>query len=463
MAIAIPSVTKYITQSRKKTITTTIGNYIGALTNQVNDMEYIFTEANTVYAVPIECISLERGGTDPFGEWMQASDSYWAYVLVQYDDNTSSYTYGFTFKDSAGYGLYPTTSEKLNENGSQIQTGLNLNRPTGSSITNITAKENWTGFDLEDDTKLVVLEAESEGTLGDGKTTCTLCQKGKNYDAIEESKNTLARLIRKHNTLITDVPTLTTSINNSSDASGLYSSSDTNSGNSTYYFRGNVTNNYVSFAGLTWKIIRINEDNTVRIISANTVNTSYQFSTKTDISNMYYSNSNVAKPSLDSWYKTNITEKGYDDYVATGTYCEQAKTKFRSDFTSGSATMNVYTAYLPDFKCSTDENGYGILNLKVGLITYDEILHAGGYPGTGNIRQNYYLYTMPTWSMSTAGFYTAMGSSYPQMWGVNNSGQIFNNGPQGSASRCRAVINLNSDVIATGTGTSSDPYVVQTN
>ena len=31
MAIAIPSVTKYITQSRKKTVTSTIGNYIGAL------------------------------------------------------------------------------------------------------------------------------------------------------------------------------------------------------------------------------------------------------------------------------------------------------------------------------------------------------------------------------------------------------------------------------------------------
>ena len=57
LAIAIPSVTKYITQSRKKTVTTTIGNYIGALTNQVNDMEYTFTEANTIYAVPIECIS----------------------------------------------------------------------------------------------------------------------------------------------------------------------------------------------------------------------------------------------------------------------------------------------------------------------------------------------------------------------------------------------------------------------
>ena len=193
MAIAIPSVTKYITQSRKKTVSTTIDNYMSALTNQVNDMEYTFTGANTIYAVPIECIALERGGTNPFGEWHQASNSYWAYVLVQYDDNTSSYTYGFTFKDSAGYGLYPTSSEKLNESGSQIQTGLSLTRPTNGTITNITAKDNWTGFDLEDDTALVVLEAESEGTPGDGKTTCTLCQKGKNYTQVEEEKTPLAQ------------------------------------------------------------------------------------------------------------------------------------------------------------------------------------------------------------------------------------------------------------------------------
>ena len=199
MAIAIPSVTKYITQSRKKTVSTTIGNYMGALTNQVNDMEYVFTGTNTIYAVPIECISLERGGTNPFGKWHQSNDKYWAYVLVQYDDATSSYTYGFTFKDSAGYGLYPTTSEKLNENGSQIQTGLSLTRPTNGNITNITVKDNWLGFDVDNNTSLVVLEASSEGGTGNGTTTCTLCQKGDNYAEVEEEKNNGSTGLNKYN------------------------------------------------------------------------------------------------------------------------------------------------------------------------------------------------------------------------------------------------------------------------
>ena len=188
MAIAIPSVTKYITESRKKTVTSTIGNYIGALVNDVNDLSYTFTEANTVYAVPIECIALERGGTNPFGAWHQASNAYWAYVLVQYNDDTSSYTYGYTFKDSAGYGLYPTSQAKLNEQGKQIQTGLSLSRPKNGKVTTITELKNWNGFVVNDTTNLVVLEAESEGNTGDGKTTCTLQQKGDNYANVEQEK-----------------------------------------------------------------------------------------------------------------------------------------------------------------------------------------------------------------------------------------------------------------------------------
>ena len=34
----------------------------------------------------------------------------------------------------------------------------------------------------------------------------------------------------------------------------------------TYYFRGNVENNYVKFAGKDWRIVRINEDGTIRLI-----------------------------------------------------------------------------------------------------------------------------------------------------------------------------------------------------
>lgn len=70
---------------------------------------------------------------------MQATNNYFAYVLVQYDDTVVSYKYGFTFRDSAGYGLYPVTQAKLKENGSQIQTGLIIEKPINGEYTNFTS------------------------------------------------------------------------------------------------------------------------------------------------------------------------------------------------------------------------------------------------------------------------------------------------------------------------------------
>ena len=71
IAIAIPSVTRYVTQSRKKTLATTISKYIDSGIVSVNNGEYILNDSNVIYAIPIECIPMERGGDNPFGEWNQ--------------------------------------------------------------------------------------------------------------------------------------------------------------------------------------------------------------------------------------------------------------------------------------------------------------------------------------------------------------------------------------------------------
>ena len=463
MAIAIPSVTKYITESRKKTVASTIGNYMSAVVNDVNDLTYTFTGYNTVYAVPIECVALERGGTNPFGEWHQSNDAYWAYVLVQYDDETSSYIYGYTFKDSAGYGLYPTSQAKLNEQGKQIQTNLELTKPSSGNVVNITELKNWSGFKIDENTNLVVLDALSEGETGNGKTTCTLSQKGTNYEKIESDREKrLSNLILKHNTVISTKPTLTTTSQESNEK-GLYVSTDTNSGEPTYYFRGNVKNNYVKFAGLTWKIIRINEDGTIRLILNSRVgSTSYKFNTTySNYKNMYYSNSDIAKPTMDNWYKTNITDKGYEAYVATGRFCEEAKVSEPSLFyDGGSAKMQNFSTYQSNFKCLTDGNGKGVLSSKIGLITYEETNFAGGYFFKNN--SNYYLYngSYTMWTISPTGIYYENDAA--SVWLVNvNGSEVYSNVI--NTRDFFPVINLRSDVLATGNGEKDTPYVIQTN
>ena len=274
-----------------------------------------------------------------------------------------------------------------------------------------------------------------------------------------EPYRVLSKAILEDNKLITSPPTLTTSSNNTNDASGLYSSTATNTGEPTYYFRGNVTNNYVKFAGFTWRIVRINEDGTVRLIMQDGINnnTNYQFNSNyNNYTYMYYTNSN-AKTTLENWYQTNIGSKAdLAKNVASGNYyCEQAKQKRADSYTSGSATMTTYNKYTPDFKCESDGNGKGIVNASVGLLNYDEVAYAGGYPYSNN--NSYYLYNsaIDWWTMSPASF----SGSYSCVWYISTSGSNYDHHIYDTY-HLRAVLNLTANTQIIGNGTSSNPYKI---
>ena len=264
-------------------------------------------------------------------------------------------------------------------------------------------------------------------------------------------------------------PTLTTSSNNTSDASGLYKSTATNTGEPTYYFRGAVENNYVSFAGFTWRIIRINEDNTIRIIMQDGINddTKYAFNSKyDDYMYMYYTNSE-AKTILENWYQANIGNIAeYANHVSSGSYyCEQAKAQVspnNSQILSGNAVMTVVgSKYVPDFKCTTDGNGKGLVDTSIGMITYDEILFSGGYHST-TINSFIYLYAdIGSWTMSPAGYSKRNNAAYwtSQDWTLSD-GKTSASDVSGKIP-IRCVLVLNANTLVTGTGTSSDPYVVE--
>ncbi len=122
MAIAIPSVTRYITQSRKKTLVNSIDSFISAVTTAVNEQEFgALSNQEKIYFIPVSndstksCVELEKGGTDPFGVWQEA------YVAVHYDADKFSYDYYFTFFDDAGYGMKLTKSDDIATSGSDIK------------------------------------------------------------------------------------------------------------------------------------------------------------------------------------------------------------------------------------------------------------------------------------------------------------------------------------------------------
>ena len=139
MALAIPAVTRYITQSRRKTIVTSIDGYVRSVSTAVNDNNYgPMSDGKTLYYIPVSnksedsCISMEKGGLDPFGNWLKA------YVVVHYNAEEYSYDYYFTFIDDAGYGMALTKSDEISTNGK------NVKNPSPVTLDNID-KQNLNG------------------------------------------------------------------------------------------------------------------------------------------------------------------------------------------------------------------------------------------------------------------------------------------------------------------------------
>ena len=385
--------------------------------------------------------------------------------------------------------------------------------------------------------------------------------------------------------------TTTTKESNLADT-GIYKMED-DYGDS-YYYRGKVTNNYVSFAGYIWRIIRINGDGSIRLIysGTNTSDTSSKTSIGTSQYNSYpydassvgykysknlvlkhttntlnYSNINAPsiyyfgtsytnndttkklsisgdtvsgtleeiwgtgnypdykytcfstsktgtcatlveitsyvapnqvkgkyhsyltdtyentykdtdestiKPKIDSWYKTNIEDKGYSKYLSDAIFCND-RTVASGDGSSLEATT-IYGAYnrnanhkTPSLKCPRQVDqftktkgstlGNGELTYPVGLITADEVAIAGGK--AWNINSSFWLKTgQAYWTMSPSYFSSWDGSAY--VWSVSGVGTLSDYWTA-SALGVRPVINLKSGtLLSKGNGTSYSPYEVVT-
>ena len=127
---------------------------------------------------------------------------------------------------------------------------------------------------------------------------------------------------------------------------GVYAVSDGMYGGTSYYWRGEVTNNYVNFAAFCWRIIRINGDGSIRLIydgttcHANGTSTTESIAKTSIAYNSSLTNSSYvgwtyaassqrpsgsgtasnAKSQLESWYSSNITGTNANK-IADGKYC----------------------------------------------------------------------------------------------------------------------------------------------
>ena len=282
----------------------------------------------------------------------------------------------------------------------------------------------------------------------------------------------------------------------SSDTNGkglYYTNTNTEDNKTTYYFRGAVENNYVSFAGNTWRIVRINEDESVRLIKQDSIGdiafnendgdnayVGYMYGTAgstTYEATHANTNSSTIKTMIDTWYQNNLVN--YSSIIVDTGFCgdrsvaSSASTWWPTDTALGYGTnATIYgpnnrlnTNKTSQFKCpqsndlyttATSEKGNKALTYPIGLITADEVAYAGGV--YGEVNEEYYLAGSSSWTISP---FTFEGATV--MWNVWDDGTMVDEN-NSNDSKVRPVINLNSTVeITSGDGTSSNPYVVKTN
>ena len=284
---------------------------------------------------------------------------------------------------------------------------------------------------------------------------------------------------------------------------GIYESQDDLG--TTYYFRGDVTNNYVYFANYYWRIIRINGDGGIRMIYDGTVphdngesstdrqigtsafNSSYNSNafvgykygnasgTTYEATHANTSNSTI-KQVIDSWYKTNISDKGYSSYLVDSIYCND---RSLSSGTGIGSTITKYSANarstnnLPSFYCKQNNDkftvntskGNGSLQYPIGLITADELVYAGypfNYPNTVLKSNLPYFYTGQNfWTMTPDYIVINQQTRINTAFNFNlaSSKKISSNFLSTSMG-VRPVITLNGNTFFQGTGTKDDPFII---
>lgn len=230
----------------------------------------------------------------------------------------------------------------------------------------------------------------------------------------------------------------------------------------TYYYRGVVNNNYVKFAGLMWRIVRVNSDGTVRLVldkSSGYMKYSDYVNYMDYVGYNYLFNGemihNKANDYLINWYNETIVNKGFDKYVVDSNYCNDTSYGTTNYHTYFSGYERLVNEVSPSFTCKeTNADFGGKITQRVGFLSADEVVLAGGYYGTNN--QNYYLYNGENFFTGTPAEYYYYNA---YMFMVSNTGalQIVKVTDEYGI---RPVISLNSTVTVSGSGTISDPYTI---
>ena len=266
--------------------------------------------------------------------------------------------------------------------------------------------------------------------------------------------------------------------NKNRESSGLYKYIDEEA-EITYVYRGNPSNNYVTFAEQTWRILRIQSDGTVKLVRSDALD--YESNRVVSSGNGYknvrynneyhkdvlskYTNSNIERY-LNEWYQDVMLD--YDDKIAKNKYCSDRyepieKSQYRKEIApsavhlygifnrlefSGIDNKDSYRMS-PSVSCTSGD----VVNAKAALITADEYVLVSGTLGTSYnyLQKPAYAY----WTMSPSAYINYTAAYIVDEYANINKSNVY---------LPRAVIPVitlkRNTIITSGEGTKLNPYVI---
>ena len=310
-----------------------------------------------------------------------------------------------------------------------------------------------------------------------------------------------------------------------SGTNGIYTTTATEGSVPVYYYRGDAdkVKNNIIFNNMCWKIIRTTENNGVKIIYNGTP-TNGKCETQTgDVTqigkskfneiqddNAYVgymygtagsstyeethanTNESTIKKYIDNWYSQNFDEtatskledvifcndrstKAYDastigetfissyGVLGYGTNATLYGAAHRSSYWSNNPNSSLVCQNQNDKFTVDSKNGNGKLTYPVGLITLDEVVLAGFntyYSNTSDYQDTAnYLYTNTYyWTFSPVMMFDRVG--YADVGNIFSAGYVGDHAVY-SADGVRPVVSLADGTLVTGSGTTTNPYVVK--
>ena len=188
---------------------------------------------------------------------------------------------------------------------------------------------------------------------------------------------------------------------------GLYYDGD------NYTFKGNATNNHIYYSGLMWRVVRINKDKTIKMISNEVLtNLNWDYKESLDIS------------SLNNWmnekFLSNLSHQEYlkNDKICIDIVEEVSKKECKNYFETQ----------------------------KLGFLSVNEYIEAEG--------KKSYLNNSKAWWLSNA-------DSNNNLWYVNSNGGVSNTNSDESHG-IRLTITLNETIASVkGNGSEENPFVIE--